>query len=327
MNAPLLVILGPTASGKSSLALRLAHVFNGEIVNCDSVQVYRHLDIGTSKVVSLEQQGVPHHLLDILNPDEWFTAGDYVVIGRQVLRDIRLRDRLPIIVGGTGFYLRALLHGLFDGPRRSEPLRQRLRNIADAKGKIHLHRLLQRVDPASASRIASMDRPKIVRALEVFFLTSKPLSRHFEAGRDALQGFDVLKIGLNPARGLLYAAIDARVDQMFQSGLVKEVQSLLARGFSSEIKPLQSLGYAQVLQYLRGEIPLSAAVAQTKQGTHRYAKRQITWFRKEDGVTWVSGFGTEVLLQEEILSVAKTFVSKREMTYTELHERSGSGGA
>jgi tRNA dimethylallyltransferase len=317
MNTPLIVILGPTASGKSGLALRLARAFKGEIVNCDSVQVYRCLDIGTSKVLPAERQGVPHHLLDILEPDQWFTAGDYLVMGRRILEEIRGRGGLPIVVGGTGFYLRALLTGLFDGPSRSQSLRQRLIRSAEAKGKSHLHRMLQRLDPLSAGRIASSDQPKIVRALEVFFLTSKPLSQHFEAERETLQGFDVLKIGLDPPRKGLYSAIDSRVDHMFCAGLVDEVQSVLDRGFSGESKSLQSLGYGQVQRYLRGETTLQEAIAQTKQGTRRYAKRQMTWFRKEEGVIWFHGFGTDLVLQAEVAALAKTFVSRQQMTYTE----------
>jgi tRNA dimethylallyltransferase len=314
MNAPLIAILGPTASGKSGLALRLALAFRGEIVNCDSVQVYRCLDIGTSKVRPAERQGVPHYLLDILEPDQWFTAGDYLITGRRILEEIRGRGGLPIVVGGTGFYLRALLKGLFDGPSRSQPLRQRLVRSAEAKGKNHLHRMLQRLDPLSAGRIAAADLPKIIRALEVFFLTSKPISQHFKAGRETLRGFEVLKIGLDPPRNRLYSAIDSRVDQMFSAGLVDEVQSILAHGFSGESKSLQSLGYGQVQKYLRGETTLQEAIAETKQGTRRYAKRQMTWFRKEDDVIWFHGFGTDLSLQEEVVAHVKIFVSKQQMT-------------
>ncbi len=293
IKTPLIAILGPTASGKSSLALRLAHRFRGEIVGCDSVQVYRFLDIGTSKVLKHEQAGITHHLIDFLNPDQEFTAGQYMNQGRDVLAGIKERGNLPLVVGGTGFYLRALLNGLFDGPSRCQFLRRRLQQQAQHKGEAHLHRLLARVDRDSARRISPRDRPKIIRALEVFFLTAKPLSSHFRTATRKLQGFQLLKIGLNPPRPQLHERIEKRVDRMFSDGLVEEVRSILKKGFSPTCKPLQSLGYIQGLHYLQGKISLQTAVAATKQATRQYAKRQLTWFRREENITWFHGFGDE----------------------------------
>ena len=307
-NPPLIAVLGPTASGKSNLALRLARRFRGEIVGCDSVQVYRFLNIGTSKVPKQEQAGIPHHLIDFLNPDQEFTAGQYMALGRRVLSEIGQRGNLPLVAGGTGLYLRALLNGLFDGPSRCESLRGRLQQQARRKGDTHLHRLLARVDPESARRILPRDRPKIIRALEVFFLTAKPISLHFRTAPEKLQGFRLLKIGLNPPRDRLYQRIEERVDRMFAGGLVEEVRSILARGYPPDCKPLQSLGYLQVVQCLQGEIPLQVAVEATKQTTRNYAKRQLTWFRKEENVIWFPGFGGEDSLGSDVEAYVADFI-------------------
>lgn len=308
MIAPLVVILGPTASGKSSLALHLAKAFSGEIVNCDSVQVYRYLEIGASKPSHRERAEIPHHLLDVVDPDQLFTAGEYLSQGRAVLAEIRQRRNLPIVAGGTGLYLRALLMGLFDGPKRSEELRQRLNALSESKGIAHLHRLLNRVDPDSADRISVRDKPKMIRALEVFFLTSKPISWHFNAGRKPLQGFKALKIGLSPPKALVYQAINLRVEQMFADGLVSEVQSILERGFSPNLKALQSLGYFQVVRHLQGELTLTEAEEQTQRETRQYAKRQMTWFRKEDNVIWFEGFGKDPSVQREVQAIVRSFL-------------------
>lgn len=308
MIVPLVVILGPTASGKSSLALHLAKAFSGEIVNCDSVQVYRYLEIGASKPSHRERAEIPHHLLDVVDPDQLFTAGEYLSQGRAVLAEIRQRRNLPIVAGGTGLYLRALLMGLFDGPKRSEELRQRLNALSESKGIAHLHRLLNRVDPDSADRISVRDKPKMIRALEVFFLTSKPISWHFNAGRKPLQGFKALKIGLSPPKALVYQAINLRVEQMFADGLVSEVQSILERGFSPNLKALQSLGYFQVVRHLQGGLTLTEAEEQTKLKTRQYAKRQMTWFRKEDNVIWFEGFGKDPSVQREVQAIVRSFL-------------------
>jgi tRNA dimethylallyltransferase len=308
MKTPLIVIVGPTASGKSQLGIELAREFGGEILSCDSVQVYRYLNIGSAKLSKAEQRGIPHHLVDLLEPEEPFTAGDYLRIGRQTLHEIRSRGRLPLVVGGTGLYLRALLEGLFQGPGRSLELRQRLNDLAERKGNHYLHRVLQRVDPVLAGKIMVNDRHKMIRALEVFLLTSRPLSSLFERGRDSLQGFEILKIGLNPPRPQLYDLIERRVDRMFAEGLVEEVQSILARGFHPKLKPFESLGYSQVLRFLNGEVTLGEASALTKQDTRRYAKRQLTWFRRERDCVWYDSFGSDSQLQAWAKATVDTFL-------------------
>ncbi len=313
MKSPLILIFGPTAAGKSRLSIELARQFNGEIVGCDSIQVYKYLNIGSGKLYIAEQAGVPHHLIDLLEPDQVFTAGEYLRMGRRALQEIRQRDRVPFVVGGTGLYLRALLEGLFEGPNRSDSLRAKLNSLAERKGNFHLHEILQRVDPISTCRIAVSDRPKMIRALEVFVLTSKPLSWHFRAGKDPLQGFEILKIGLNPPRSLLYELIDARVDQMFAGGLVDEVQSILSRGFSAEAKAFEALGYSQVVRFLKGEIGLDEAVSLTKRETRHYAKRQLTWFRRESECIWYYSTGDDPRLQAHVVSMVAAFLNRMEV--------------
>ena len=305
MNAPLIVVAGPTGSGKSGLAIDLALAFDGEVVNCDSVQVYRHLNIGAAKLPEAERQGVPHHLIDVVEPNQVFTAGEYLRLGRSVLDQIRGRQRRPIVTGGTGLYLKALLEGLFAGPKRSDSLRARLGARAEQKGPGYLHRLLARVDSSSARNIAPTDKPKIIRALEVYFLTSMPISQHFTLGRDPLQGFQVLQIGLNPPRQQLYEFIDRRVEEMFATGLVAEVQGICS-SFGPDLRPLQSLGYAQTLAYLHGDMSLPEAVALTQRQTRQYAKRQLTWFRRDKEITWFEGFGSE----PPVRGAARYLVSK-----------------
>lgn len=300
MNAPLIVVAGPTGSGKSALAVDLARTFSGEVVNCDSVQVYRGLDIGAAKLPTSERQEVPHHLMDVVEPGDLFTAGEFLVRGRAALHEIAARRRLPVIAGGTGLYLRALLEGLFQGPKRSEPLRARLDDLAERKGARHLHRILTRVDAASAARISPNDRPKMIRALEVFFLTSMPISQQFLSGKDPLRGFEVFKIGLNPPRKPLCESIDHRVVQMFSEGLLDEARSLLASGFSPNLKPLQSLGYAQAIRHVNGELSLEGAIAETQQQTRQYGKRQLTWFRKDKDIVWFEGFGSDPVIRAAV---------------------------
>jgi tRNA dimethylallyltransferase len=290
--APLVVVAGPTGSGKSEIGLKLAEAFRVEIINCDSVQVYRHLDIGAAKLPVSERRGVPHHLLDIADPDEVFTAGDYARRVRRLLGEIAASRGLPVVVGGTGFYLRALLDGLFPGPERDDELRGRLAE-REARKPGSLHRILTRLDTASAARIHPNDANKLIRALEVRLLTGKPLSELFFEGRDQLQGFRPLKIGLDPPRDELYARLDRRSRGMFEKGLLDEVKHILALGFSPECKPLDSLGYRQALQVLRGELTVEEAVTLTQRETRRYAKRQWTWFRRELEIEWFSGFGDE----------------------------------
>jgi tRNA dimethylallyltransferase len=280
-------VVGPTGSGKSGLAIHLALQFDGEVVNCDSVQVYRRFDIGTAKVPAAERQGVAHHLVDVCGPADLFTAGDYSRLARSAIADITARGRLPIVCGGTGFYLRALLRGLFEGPPRNPELRARL--LARRPGS--LHRLLSRFDPVAAEKIHANDTNKLVRALEVALTAGRPLSELHAEGRDELAGYATLLIGLDPPRGELYNVLDARVVEMYHSGLVEEVRAMLADGVPADARGLESLGYAQAVRLLRGEVALDQAVADTQLQTRRYAKRQWTWFRREEGVAWLEGFG------------------------------------
>lgn len=297
----LLVILGPTASGKSALAMELARRFAGEIVSCDSVAVYRHFEIGTAKPTRDDRAHVRHHLLDVAEPDEAFTAGEYSRRARAAIHEIAQRGRLPIVVGGTGLYLRALLEGLFPGPRRSEELRARLRERAGERGSLYLHRILGRLDPAAAGKIHSNDAPKLIRAVEVCLASRARMSELWQKrGRDPLAGFHILRVGLNPDRQRLYERINARAQQMFESGLVEETGSLVKQfGQRSGVTPLDSLGYKQATQFLRGELTRDQAIASAQQGHRNYAKRQMTWFRREPDVVWLEGFGDDPAVVEQ----------------------------
>lgn len=294
-NSPdplLVVILGPTASGKTSLSLALGERFSGEIVNCDSVAMYREFNIGTAKPTTTERALVPHHLFDCVDPIQYVTAGEYARRARQVLADIKSRDRLPIVVGGTGLYLRALLEGLFAAPERSEHLRDRLRDRVAQKGSLHLHRILRRMDLRSANNIHPNDVPKLIRAVEVCLAARQKMSKLWEQGRDPLMGFRILRLGLDPDRTALYHRINQRAVQMFDLGLVDETK-LLVQKYGASARPLTSLGYKQAAQYLRGELDRSNAVASAQQAHRNYAKRQMTWFRREPEVLWFKGFGDD----------------------------------
>jgi tRNA dimethylallyltransferase len=302
---PLLVaILGPTGSGKTALSLELATRFNGEIVNCDSVAIYREFLIGTAKPTPEEQARVPHHLLDVIEPVGYTTAGEYARMARRVIQEIRARGALPIVVGGTGLYLRALLEGLFPGPQRSEELRERLREHARAKGSQHLHRVLQRLDRKAADKIHANDLPKLIRAIEVSLGAKQPISEQWAMGRDALQGFKVLRIGLDPDRTLLYERLNKRVVKMFEAGLIDETRHLLEK-YGQEAGPLGSIGYKQVVQFLSGEIDRDAAIVLAQQAHRNYAKRQMTWFRREPDVTWLPGFGNEAETVKQAIGIVE----------------------
>ncbi|GAB4232960.1 MAG: tRNA (adenosine(37)-N6)-dimethylallyltransferase MiaA [Acidobacteriota bacterium] len=286
------VIVGPTASGKSALALDLAERNGGEIVNCDSMQVMRRLRVGTAKPGDEEMARVPHHLYDVVEPDEEFSAGAYMIRARAVCREIAGRDRIPVVVGGTGLYIRALLEGLFAGPGRREDLRKRLNRLAERYGVERLHRLLRRVDPASAERIRRRDQVRIVRALEVYFATGRPISE-LQPSREPLQGFRVLKLGLEPPRPDLYDRINRRVEAMFAGGIQQEVRQLLAQGFPPSARAFTALGYLQALAYVLGDSSLEAAVDETQRATRRYARRQLIWFRKDPQIRWIRRFGDD----------------------------------
>src|SRR3989442_4141172 len=307
---PLIAIVGSTASGKSELALFLAETFSGEIVNYDSVQFFRYLNIGTAKRAPEEQHRVPHHMIDICEPTEIFTAGDFQREARQVLYEIRGRRKLPILVGGTGLYLRALTEGLFNGPARSTYWRNRLEMIAERKGRGYLHRLLTKVDPAAASRIAVRDKPKIIRALEVRLETGKALSQHLEERpRQPLTGFEVHFIGLNPPREELYRRIDDRVRRMIDAGLIQEVRQLIAKGIPSSAKPFEAIGYRHVIADLESAIPLEETIRIIQRDTRRYAKRQMTWFRKQPDVRWFDGPGDSDEIKNKVCQFVKPFVT------------------
>ena len=279
----LVVVLGPTASGKTALSLAIARRFPSEIVNCDSVAMYREFEIGTAKPSAAERAEVPHHLVDCVDPLADVSAGEYARLGRQVLGEIEKRGRLPIVSGGTGLYLRALVEGLFPGPQRSEELRDRLRGRAEKSGVDHLHRILRRLDASAARRIHPHDVPKVIRAIEVCLASRPPFRRTmtelWQQGREPLRGFRILRLGLNPEREALYARINQRAAKMFDDaiggGLIAETARLLKK-YGGQARPLTSLGYKQALQFLRGEVDRESALAAAQQAHRNYAKRQIT---------------------------------------------------
>jgi tRNA dimethylallyltransferase len=301
-------VAGPTGAGKSELALRVAEEFGGEVVNCDSLQIYRYFDIGTAKLAPAEMRGIPHHLIDVLEPDQVFTAGEYARLARAALAAISSRGRLPVVAGGTGFYLRALFDGLFRGPARDEALRGRLA-ARERRRPASLHRLLRRFDAAAAVRIHPNDVPKVMRALEVCLLARRPVTEMFREGRDQLEGYRILKLGLAPDRDRLYHRLDERCRRMFDSGLSEEVQGILDKGFSPVVKPFESHGYRQTIQMLRGELNAKEALFYAQRNTRNYAKRQMTWFRKEPDVEWLKGFGEDSHIQDKALARVRDFLT------------------
>ena len=303
--APLVAILGPTASGKSTLGVSLAERFGGEILACDSTQVYRGFDIGTAKPTLAERRGVAHHLLDLVEPSELFTAGEYRRRAEIVLADLSARERLPILTVGTGLYLRALLEGLADAPERSAELRARLEARAVARGAAYLHKVLARLDPEAARRIAARDRQKVVRAIEICVLAGKPVTEVHRAGRDPLAGFAPIRIALAPPRAALYARIAQRTEAMLARGWVDEVAALIRRGVSAQSKPFEFIGYRALREHLEGRGSLPDATGAIVQATRRYAKRQLTWFRREPEVAWLAGFGDN----PEIVDAAQRLIA------------------
>ena len=302
-DAPAILILGPTGSGKTALSLALGERFNGEIISCDSVAVYRGMDLGSAKPSAEEQRRLPHHLIDVASPDQPFTAGEYSRQAREAMREIAARDHLPIVTGGTGLYLRALTMGLFAGPARHEDLRARLTRSHQRHTPGWLHKILQRLDPASAQRIHGNDAPKLLRALEVRFTSGQPLSQVFASGRDPLAGFHLLRIGLNPPRQLLYNRLNHRAEVMFQAGLVEETRTLFEK--YGRVKALDALGYRQALAVLDGTLDLGAAIAAAQQGHRNYAKRQLTWFSREPEVRWLAGFGNDPTTSAQALDLVQ----------------------
>jgi tRNA dimethylallyltransferase len=314
-DIPLIILVGPTASGKTSLALKLAEEFNGEIVSCDSVAVYREMEIGTAKPTHEERALVQHHMIDVAWPDEACTAGDYSRQAREALTGITERGHLPIVAGGTGLYLRALIDGLFPAPPQTPGLRERLRQRAVTRGPDYVHRLLARLDPAAATAIHSNDVPKVVRAIEVSLAAKQPLTEQWEKGRDALTGYRILRLGLNPPRPRLYERINQRAAAMFDRGLIEETERLVAR-YGESCRPLTSLGYAEAVAVLRGEFTRDQAVAQAQQGHRNYAKRQLTWFRREPDMHWLTGCGGDEDITDKALHLVAQHLKNAERTFS-----------
>jgi tRNA dimethylallyltransferase len=286
-----LAVLGPTAAGKSALGLALAERIGGEILNCDSTAVYRGFDIGTDKVPRNEQRGIPHHLIDIADPTEVYTAAQYARDANRVIREVHTRGKVPILVGGTGFYYRALTRGLFPGPGADETLRARLDRVAERKGPERLHRLLKRVDPDSAERIMPRDLKRLVRALEVYLSTGRPLTAHFADTRSPIADCEVIAIALKIPAALTAERVAVRVERQFARGIVNEVKGLLARGVPADARPFGGLVYRQVMELLRGVRGEAETRALIVQENRRYARRQLIWFRKEPTLIWFDGPG------------------------------------
>ena len=305
---PVVAVIGPTGAGKSQLGLHLAAEFGGEIVNCDSIQVYRGLEIGAAKVPAAQRRNIPHQLIDLIELDQELNAGAYSRAARAVLRSIRDRGRLPVIVGGTGFYLRALLDGLSPAPGRDEQLRSHLAGVANRRPGA-LHRFLRTHDPATASRIHPNDHQKLVRAIELILLARQPASVIQSQPRAPIEGFTAFKIGLAPDRSRLYKHLDERTVQMFRGGLLAETQTILDTGLPPTAKSLQSLGYKQAVRIITGQMRLDEAIEECQAKTRQYAKRQTTWFRAEAGVHWLEGFGTDEPVQREALILTQEFLA------------------
>ena len=301
LTKPIYAIVGPTASGKTALGVELALTVGGEIVNCDSVQIYKEIHIATAKPSEEEKRGVPHHLIDYVDPNVNYTAADWAKDASERIAEIESRGKMPILVGGTGFYLRTLRQPLFDSPKTDDSLRQRLQKIKVGRGPEHLHQMLQRVDAASAKRLFPRDNVRVIRALEVFFQTGKRLSERQPDRLPPPEFADrILLFVLNPPRDVLYEKINQRTEIHFEAGLVDEVRRLRERGIADSTNTLGSHGYRRVCEYLRGERTLESALEQSKQDVRNYAKRQLTWFRREENAVWLKGFGTDPAVVEEM---------------------------
>jgi tRNA dimethylallyltransferase len=307
VEKPLVVILGPTGSGKSQLAIDVCLEAGGEVVNYDSVQLYRGFDIGAAKIPPEQRCGVRHHLLDVAGPGRDFTAGEYAREARRVLAIVSGRGRVPVLCGGTGFYLRALLAGLSPAPPRSDGLRRRLERIAQRRPR-SLHFLLSRFDSAAARHIHPNDLQKLIRAIEMAHVERSKTSDIQSRPRTPLTGYRVLKIGLDPDRQLLYSALNARTEALFANGLLEETRKLLAQGYSAHSKPMLSLGYRQAVAVLNGAMPLAEGIEECRTKTRQYAKRQLTWFRAEEVVKWFKGFGVDRDVCEQVIALVTNFL-------------------
>ncbi len=320
---PLIAILGPTASGKTYLSKKISKTikekynFQSEIINCDSIQVYKFLDIGSAKIPPEERENIPHHMIDIVRPDEDFSAGDFMEIGRKKIYEIVERGNIPIICGGTGFYFRSLVYGIFEGPEGDEKIRNRLKKMIDKFGTKKLYKLLKKVDPEYSKKISENDKNRIVRALEVYFLTKKPISYfHKKEKSDPIKGLKFFFYCLNPPREKLYEKINKRVDEMIEEGLLNEVKELLEK-FPKDSKGFEAIGYREIISFLKGEIDLDRAVNLIKRNSRNYAKRQLTWFRKEKDVKFLNFFGSNEKAIETIISELKYTLDKINKTYSQ----------
>jgi tRNA dimethylallyltransferase len=303
-------VLGPTATGKSALALAIAERFSGEIINCDSTAVYRGFDIGTDKIAPADRRGIPHHLIDIVDPTAEYTAAQFARDAAAVIRDVHARGRLPILAGGTGFYYRALTRGLFHGPGRDAALRARLESVAQRRGVGFLHRMLSRVDAESARRIQPRDLKRLVRALEVFFLTGRPLTDHFAETASPIPDVDVLPIALRLPAAAISERVTRRVDEQFARGLLDEIRSLLSQGIPEEARPFGGLVYRQALEHLHGVRDEAATRALIAQENRRYARRQLIWFRKEPNLVWFDGPGESAAASSAVLRLIENYVAR-----------------
>ncbi|MBI3492944.1 MAG: tRNA (adenosine(37)-N6)-dimethylallyltransferase MiaA [Acidobacteria bacterium] len=303
MRRPLIAVLGPTATGKSALALAIAERHGGEIINCDSTAVYRGFDIGTDKIAVADRRGVPHHLIDIVEPTEEYTAAQFARDASAAIRDIHTRGKLPILAGGTGFYFRALTRGLFPGPGRHAELRGRLERTAGRRGVAFVHRMLRRVDPESAARIQSRDLKRLIRALEVYFLTGRSLTAHFAETVSPIPDVEVVAIGVRLPAAQISARVTQRVDEQFARGLMDEIRTLLARGIPETARPFGGLVYRQALEHLHGVRDEPSTRALIAQENRRYARRQLIWFRKEPNLVWLDGPGESATTIADALRV------------------------
>jgi len=310
MRRSLIAILGPTATGKSALALALAERFGGEIVNCDSTAIFRGFDIGTDKIALADRRGVPHHLIDIADPTDDYTAAQFARDAAAVIHDVHARGKLPILAGGTGFYFRALTRGLFPGPGRDAALRGRLEAVAGRRGVGFLHRMLARVDPESARRIQPRDLKRLVRALEVFFLTGRPLTAHFADTASPIPDVEVVAIGLRLPAAVISDRVTRRVDEQFARGLLDEIRALLDRGIPESARPFGGLVYRQALEHLHGVRDEAATRALIAQENRRYARRQLIWFRKEPNLSWFDGPGESAATIAAVTHLVDTYVAR-----------------
>ena len=299
MLRKILVILGPTASGKTKVSLEIADILKVEIISADSRQVYRYMDIGTAKPGLEERKRVPHHLIDIVDPDEYFTAADYSIKAREAIKEVVCREKEPVVVGGSGLYLRALFKGFFKGPGKDEKLRQELKEKAERSGVESLYLELKKKDPQAAQKIGPHNLVRIIRALEVYELSGKKISDLQRKGEYPPVEYDFFKIGLKLDREKLYQRIDQRVEQMIKAGLMDEVKGLKKKGYNLSLAPLRTFGYKEIFQYLEGEISQDEARERIKLNTRHYAKRQLTWFKKEEGIIWIDA--EKVNQKEELL--------------------------